>query len=179
MKTSYLFLSDSFEQIEALTIIDILRRADIPVESVSMNSSLEVRSSHGVEVKADRLFVKEELADANYLILPGGSTKLNEYDDLKSLLVEHAKRGGVVAAICAAPMVLGGIGLLEGKRATCFPGFEQYLRGATFVDDQVVQDGAIITANGPASSLKFSYTLVEQIKGEEVAAAIMSQMMYR
>lgn len=178
MKTSYIFLSDNFEQIEALAIVDILRRAQIPTKTISMNSTLEVRSSHGVTVLADALFDRGELSDADYLILPGGSTKLNEYEQFKELLVEHAERGGCIAAICAAPMVLGGIGLLKGKRATCYPGFEQYLDGATFVDEAVVVDGSITTANGPASSLKFAYELVRQICGEQLATTIQQQMMY-
>ncbi len=179
MKTSYIFLSNSFEDIEAMAVIDILRRAQIPVVSISMNETLEVESSHGVTVLADRLFSKSELADADYLILPGGSVKLNDYCDLKELLKEHNDKGGHIAAICAAPMVLGGIGLLDGKRATCYPGFEEYLIGASFVDQAVVTDGTITTANGPASTLEFAYTLVEQICGEECAALIKRQMMWR
>ncbi len=179
MKTSYIFLSDSVEEIEAMAVIDILRRADVPLVTISMNDTLEVKASHGVTILADELFVKSEIVDADYLILPGGSTKLNEYDELKSLLVEHAEKGGRVAAICAAPMVLGGVGLLEGKRATCYPGFEQYLEGATFVDEPVVVDGSTITANGPASSLMFAYTLVEHICGVESSDTLQQQMMYR
>ncbi|MFI3306481.1 MAG: DJ-1 family glyoxalase III [Rikenellaceae bacterium] len=178
MKTSYIFLSDGFEEIEALSVVDILRRAEISIITLSMNDTLTVKSSHGVTVVADALFRGSDLSDGDYLILPGGSTKLNEYDDLKLLLRSHADRGGRIAAICAAPMVLGGISLLDGKRATCYPGFEKYLVGATFVDEGVVVDGAIITANGPASSLKFAYTIVEQIVGAEVAATIRQQMIY-
>ncbi|MFI3286442.1 MAG: DJ-1 family glyoxalase III [Rikenellaceae bacterium] len=179
MKTSYIFLSDSFEDIEAIAIIDIMRRAQIPVESVSMNSSLEVTSSHSITVKADRLFDKQSLNSAEYLILPGGSTKLNEYDELKTLLVEHNAANGRIAAICAAPMVLGGIGLLQGKRATCYPGFEKYLTGATFIDAAVVVDGSIVTSNGPASTLKFAYALVKELCGAHQAAIIQQQMMYK
>ncbi len=178
MKTSYIFLSDSFEEIEALAVIDILRRANIPIQSVSMNSGLEVTSSRQVTIKADMLFTKESLGDAEYLILPGGSTKLNDYEELKELLTEHAEQGGKIAAICAAPMVLGGIGLLEGKRATCYPGFEDYLTGATFVNEPVVVDGTTITSNGSASSLLFAYALVEQLMGEQIASKIKEQMMF-
>ncbi len=178
MKTSYLFLSDCVEEIEALAVIDVFRRAEIPLTTVSMNSTLVVKTSHGVTMCADRLFDREHIVDANYLILPGGSTKLNDYKDLKTLLLEHAEGGGHIAAICAAPMVLGGIGLLEGKRATCYPGFEEYLQGATFVDEAVVVDGAITTANGAGSALKFAYTLVEQICGAECADQIKAQMMF-
>lgn len=178
-KISYLFLSDSVEDIEAIAVVDILRRAHIPIQTVSMNSTLEVISSHGICIKADTLFDKEMFHDADYLILPGGSTKLNEYDHLKELLKEHYERGGGIAAICAAPMVLGGIGLLNGKRATCFPGFEESLSGAIFVDEPVVVDGSTITANGPAAALKFAYTLVEQICSKERVEIIKKQMMFK
>lgn len=178
MKTSYIFLSNSFEDIEAMAVIDILRRAEIPVVTISMNNTLEVKSSHGVTVLADALFSKSELSDANYLILPGGSTRLNDYAELKDLLVEHNAKDGHIAAICAAPMVLGGLGLLDGKRATCYPGFECYLTGATVVKESVVVDGTITTANGPASSLAFAYTLVAQIRGEECAETLKKQMLF-
>lgn len=178
MKTSYIFLSDYFEEIEALAVVDILRRAEIPTQTISMNETLEVLSSHGVVVKADALFVDTCFDAADYLILPGGSVKLNDYPELKALLVAHAESDGRIAAICASPMVLGGIGLLDGKRATCYPGFESYLEGATFIDEAVVIDGTTITANGPASSLQFAYALVELICDEVKATIIKKQMMY-
>lgn len=178
MKNSYIFLSDCVEEIEALAVIDILRRAGVPIVTISMNDSLEIASSHGVTIKADKLFSEVDFSDAEYLIMPGGSTKLNDYEELKSLLLEHNKRGGKIAAICAAPMVLGGLGLLDGKQATCYPGFEECLSGATFIDQSVVVDGTITTANGPASSLKFAYELVRQMCGEEMVATLQKQMMY-
>ncbi len=184
MKKSYIFLSEGFEDIEAIAIIDILRRAEIPVESVSMNDTLEVNSSHGVVIKADTLFAdcKSELSDALCLILPGGSMKLNEYDELKTLVKEHNDKGAMLAAICAAPSVLGAAGVLEGRKATCYPSFEQYLIGADVADDvskvDVVVDENIITGNGPASTLKFAYRVVEEICGAEKADSIKQQMMY-
>lgn len=178
MKTSYIFLSDGFEEIEALAVVDILRRAQIPTKTISMNATLEVHSSHGVTLFADELFTGAKFEDADYLILPGGSTKLNEYEDFKALLLKHSAEGGRIAAICAAPMVLGGIGLLRGLRATCYPGFEEYLQGATFVAESVVVDGTTITANGPASSLKFAYAIVEQVCGAESAENIRHQMCF-
>ncbi len=177
MKQSYIFLSDCFEEIEALAVIDVLRRAEVPIKTISMNDSLTVQASHGVTVIADALFAESNFSDADYLILPGGSTRLNDYAELKSLLVEHAQRGGRLAAICAAPMVLGGLGLLDGKRATCYPGFEDMLGSATFVAESVVVDGTTITANGPASSLKFAFALVEQICGEGSSERLKQQMM--
>ncbi|MFI3270112.1 MAG: DJ-1 family glyoxalase III [Rikenellaceae bacterium] len=179
MKTTYIFLSDSVEEIEALAAIDILRRAQVPIISVSMNETLTVLSSHGVTIAADVLFAECDFSDADYLILPGGSTRLNDYDELKSLLVAHNQRGGRLAAICAAPMVLGGLGLLDGKRATCYPGFEGMLGSATFVAEPVVVDGSTITANGAGSAMAFGYALVEQICGEQRSVEIQQQMMFK
>ncbi len=178
MKKSFIFLSDGFEEIEALAVIDILRRADMAVVTISMNSVLEVTSSRGVKVIADALYDNNLLIDADYLILPGGSTRLNEYPELKKMLLEHNNKNGMIAAICAAPMVLGGLGLLNGKRATCYPGFEQYLEGAIFVNEKVVIDGNIITGNGPASALAFGFAIVEHACGKDVSARIMGDMIY-
>lgn len=179
MAASYLFLSTGFEEIEALASIDILRRAEIDLRTVSMEETLSVRGSHGVSVEADMLFDADALQDAEYLILPGGSTRLNDFEELKSAILRHTERGGSVAAICAAPMVLGGLGLLRGKSVTCYPGFESYLEGATFVDQPVVVCGEIITANGPAASMEFAFALVAKIKGEETARSIAKMMMVR
>ncbi len=178
MKNNYIFLSDGFEEIEVLAVVDILRRAEIPTITVSMNENLEVTSSRNVTVIADTLFNYNDYLDASYLILPGGSTRLNDYTELKELLLEYNNKGGRIAAICAAPMVLGCLGLLEGKNATCYPGFEQYLQGATFVNAPVVVDGTMVTANGPAAALAFGYKLVEIICGKEVSDRIKEQMMY-
>lgn len=176
MKTSYIFLSNSFEDIEALAVIDILRRAQVPIISVSMEESVQVTTSHAVTVLADALFSDIDFTDADTLILPGGSPRLNEFDNLKALLSAHHGR---IAAICAAPMVLGGLGLLNGKRATCYPGFEKYLTGAELVTAPVVVDGNITTGNGPAAALAFSYALVEQICGIEKANTLRLQMGYK
>ncbi len=179
MATNYLFLSTGFEEVEALAPLDVLRRAGIDVCSVSMEGSLAVRGSHGVTVEADMLFDVAALEGAEYLILPGGSTRLNEFEELKKALLKHVDEGGSVAAICAAPMVLGGLGLLAGKEATCYPGFEGYLTGATFVDRSVVLSGTTITANGAGSAIEFALALVAQIKGKEVADSIAKAMMVR
>ncbi len=179
MKTSYIFLSDCVEDIEALAVIDILRRAEIPTVTISMNPTRQVTTSHGVTITADALFDDVEFSDADYLILPGGSTRLNDYESLKELLVEHNNRSGRIAAICAAPMVLGGLGLLEGKRATCYPGFEEYLRGAELVDAPVVVDGSTITANGPGAAMAFGYALVEAICDAQLSEKLQAQMMYK
>lgn len=179
MATNYLFLSTGFEEIEAIATIDILRRAEVELTTVSMEGDIQVAGSHGVTIMADALFEDVNLDCAGYLILPGGSTRLNEFEPLRAALARHAEAGRPLAAICAAPMVLGGLGLLDGKRATCYPGFEQYLTGAIFIDDSVVSHGSLVTANGPAAAIGFALELVAQIKGEAAADVIARAMMLR
>lgn len=174
----YIFLSDGFEEIEALATVDILRRGGVDVTTVSMNNDCRVMSSHGIAVCADCLFANADYTNAEMLILPGGSTKLNEYDCLKALLKEHNAKDGKIAAICAAPMVLGGIGLLQGRRATCYPGFEQYMDGAEYTSQLVTIDGNITTGRGPAATLPFAYTLLADLKGERISKVVQDGMIY-
>ncbi|MDR1023563.1 MAG: DJ-1/PfpI family protein [Prevotellaceae bacterium] len=178
MKTTYVFLTTGFEEVEALATVDVLRRAGLDVKTVSVEDSKRVVASHRVEVTADLLFGEADFGSAELLALPGGTTRLNEFEELKKLLLTFGKAGGKIAAICAAPMVLGGLGLLNGKKATCYPGFEKFLTGATLATEQpVVVDGNIVTGKGPAFSLEFALTLVELIAGKakrsEVAAGLL------
>lgn len=178
MKTIYVFLTTGFEEVEALAAVDVLRRAGLNVKTVSVESSRQVVASHRVEVTADLLFGEADFGDAELLVLPGGTTRLNEFEQLKKLLLDFDKTGGTIAAICAAPMVLGGLGLLNGKKATCYPGFEKFLTGATLATDRpVVTDGNIVTGKGPAFALEFALTLVEALAGkakrDEVAAGLL------
>ncbi|MDR1343706.1 MAG: DJ-1/PfpI family protein [Prevotellaceae bacterium] len=167
MKTTYVFLTTGFEEVEALAPVGVLRRVGLNVKTVSVEDSKQVASSHRVEVTADLLFGEADFSCAELLVLPGGTTRLNEFEELKKLLLTFGKAGGKIAAICAAPMVLGGLGLLSGKKATCYPGFEKFLTGATLATEQsVVVDGSIVTGKGPAFSLEFALTLVELIAGK-------------
>ena len=130
----YLFLATGFEECEALGIVDTCRRAGLEVNIVSITGELVVRSAHGVGICADTLFEDNDYTNATMLALPGGipgATNLYAYAPLRELLIEHAKAGKALAAICAAPLVLGLLGLLKGKKATCYPGFEDKLIGAT------------------------------------------------
>lgn len=134
----YEFLATGFEEVEALAPVDILRRGGVEIKTVSVTGDLLVESAHGVAIKADLLFEDADLASADLLLLPGGlpgATNLNEHEGLRKALVGQNERGGRIAAICAAPLVLGGLGLLNGKKATCYPGFEKYLTGATYTAD--------------------------------------------
>ena len=170
----YLFLANGFEEIEALCPLDLLRRAGVEVTTVGIGGE-RVCGSHGITVEAD---IPEGLfADASpdMIILPGGmpgSRHLDESRTVDVALKAASRRGAYIAAICAAPMVLGHRGLLEGKRATCFPGFEGELAGATIASERVVRDGNVITAAGMGVALDFGLALVAVLKGEEEAARL-------
>lgn len=167
----YLFLANGFEEIEALAPLDLLRRAGLEVTAVGIGGD-RIVGSHGITVEAD---IPEGLfADAapDMIILPGGmpgSRNLDECRTVDVALKAAARRGAFIAAICAAPMVLGHRGLLQGKRAVCFPGFEKELSGATIATERVVRDGNIITAAGMGVAIDFGLALVAALKGEDVA----------
>lgn len=168
MKGVYIFLIGGFEEIEAIGTIDILRRGGVDVKSVSLEDGIQVTGSHGIKVESDMMFESIELTAAEMLIIPGGTPKYNDHEGLKKAVDAFAKEGKPVAAICAAPMVLGGLGLLEGKKATAYPGFTQYLKGAEVLDKQaVVVDGSIITGRGPSLVFDFALEILKKLKGEE------------
>ncbi len=178
MASVFVFLTTGFEEIEALATIDVLRRAKLDVQSVSLTGDKLVQGAHQVTVQADTLFEQVDCAQADMLVVPGGTTKFNEHEAFKQQLLAFAQKGGKVAAICASPMVLGGLGLLQGKNATCYPGFESYLTGAQLQTDRaVVIDGTITTGRGPGLTIPFALALVEQLAGaavrDEVAAGLL------
>lgn len=182
MAKVYEFLATGFEDIEALIPLDIMRRGGVDFKTVSITGSKAVETSHGVTITADLLFEEADFSDADLLMLPGGlpgATNLNGHDGLKKLLLEHAGKGKMVGAICAAPMVLGGLGLLKGKRATCYPGFEKYLDGAEYTAELYTRDGNITTGEGPAATLPYAYALLGELAGEQTADQIATGMMYK
>ncbi len=165
--TTFLFLTDGFEEIESLATVDILRRADIEVKTVSLTKNKVVTGGHNIPVTADTLFEEVDFAAAELLIIPGGTTEFDNHAGLKSKIKAQLKAEKPVAAICAAPMVLGGLGILEGKKATCYPGFEKYLTGASIQDGAgVVVDGLITTGRGPGLAMEFALQLVENLAGK-------------
>jgi len=177
----YVFLAQGFEPIEAITPIDMLRRAQIEVTSVSISDSLSVRAAHGVTVQADALFRDLDFRDAEMLVLPGGqpgTTNLSRFEPLCSLLKEAPKRGIELAAICAAPSVLEGLGLLDGLKATIYPGCALGTGGACFTDAFTERDGSVTTAVGPAAALAFGARLITVLRGEAVSDAVLKAMQY-
>ena len=182
MAKVYTFLANGFEEIEAMAPIDILRRGGVDIKTVSITGSEYVESAHGVTVKADMKFEDaDNFDDADILLLPGGmpgSTNLNEHEGVRHALIAQHERGKRIGAICAAPMVLGSTGLLKGKKATCSPGFEKYLTGATYTAELVQEDGNIITGEGPAAVLPYAYRILNYLAGEEKSATIQADMRY-
>ncbi len=178
MANVFVFLIDGFEEIEALATVDVLRRAQLAVQTVSLTGNRQVAGGHGVAVQADVLFEETDFGAAHMLVVPGGTVKYAEHEGLKQRLLAFAQQGGKVAAICASPAVLGSVGLLQGKNATCYPGFEQFLTGAHLQTDRaVVVDGLVTTGRGPGLTLDFALALVEQLAGkakrDEVARGLL------
>ena len=181
MAKAYEFLANGFEDIEALAPVDILRRSGVEVKIVSIGDSIEVESAHGVTVKADMLFADADFADADLLLIPGGmpgAKNIDEHEGVRRAVMRQAEAGRLVGAICAGPMVLGHLGLLRDRRATCYPGFEDQLESAEYTAALCTVDGNIITGKGPGASFEYGYTLVTLLKGERVAEALKKGMMY-
>jgi protein deglycase len=180
MKKAFVHLAMGFEEIEALTIVDVLRRAQIPTLMVSVAGQLEVTGAHNITVVADILFEEADYSEALILILPGGmpgSNNLNAHEGLKKRLKEFHAKGEKIAAICAAPLVLGGLGMLQGVDAVCFPGYEERLTGATIRYDPALKSGNIITGRGAGTALDFALTIVKDIKGEAEADQLARSML--
>lgn len=182
MKESFVFLADGFEEVEALTAVDVLRRAGMPVRTVSISSSLQVTGAHGISVKADAIYESTLFGNPGWLILPGGlpgADNLYKFAPLQGLLHQQAESAeGHIAAICAAPaVVLGKLGLLKGHKATCYPGFENMLEGAEYVDARVVVDGKFVLGNGPASALEWALAIVRVQLGQQKSRNVANGML--
>ena len=170
----YVFLADGFEIIEALAPVDMLTRAKIDVKTVGVTGKV-VKSSCGVQVVSDIEIGDFEFYDVQAIVLPGGmpgTLNLENNEKLQGVIDNAVNINIPVCAICAAPSILGHKGLLKGKQATCFPGFEDALEGAEIVDNGVVCDGNFITAKGAGVSVDFGLEIVKKLKGEDIALEI-------
>ena len=156
MGTVYVFFADGFEEIEAFTSVDVMRRAGLNVEMITVTPDEIVKGAHGVPVLCDKNIVN--------------------CDDLRRLILRFAEENKPIAAICAAPMVLGKLGLLKGKKATCYPGFEQYLEGADCTGAMVEKDGNVITGKGPGAAMEFALAVVELLQGKDKVAELKEAM---
>lgn len=181
MAKVYMFLANGSEEIESLIPVDVFRRGGVEVKTVSITGSEYVEMAHGVVLKADMKFEDADFSDADLLMLPGGlpgATNLNEHEEVRKAVLSQYESGKLVAAICAAPMVFGSLGIVEGKRATCYPGFEKYLTGAEYTHELCTVDGNVVTGEGPAATLPYAYTLLAMLTTEQTAHAVAEGMMY-
>ena len=161
MAKVYEFLANGFEEVEGLAPIDILRRGGVDIKTVSVTGS--------------------EYVETDMLLLPGGlpgATNLRDHEGVCAALKAQAAKGGRIGAICAAPLVLGHLGLLEGRYATCYPGFEKFMTGAHYTHELFTIDGNIITGEGPAATLPYSYEILRMFKGDDTVASLKEGMMY-
>lgn len=175
------FLATGFEEIEAIAPVDIMRRAGLDARTVSIYDTPLVSGAHGIPVQADMTLGQVDFGQVELMVLPGGlpgATNLDACVPLREALLRQAGAGRPVAAICAAPLVLGHLGLLKGKRATCYPGVEHELEGAQCTGALVEVDGNIVTGKGPAAAFEFGFALVELLKEQEASMPLRDGMLY-
>lgn len=182
MAKVYIFLADGFEEIEALTVVDLLRRAGIEINMVSITGKQEVTGSHKISVLADVLFEDTDFDDADMIVLPGGmpgTLNLMEHEGLDKLLKNFHRVNKNIAAICAAPSVLASKGILTGKKATCYPGIESKLTDSTVLAQDVVEDGNVITSRGFGTAIDFALAIIKKLTDENKAREMANQIVYR
>lgn len=176
-----MFFAEGTEEVEALAVIDILRRAGVAVRIVSVTGDKTVTGAHGIRVVADVLIEEVDFSKAAMLVLPGGlpgAYNLAAHEGLAEGIKRQYKAGKPLAAICAAPLVYGRMGLLKGKKATCYPGFEDDLKDATYTGSLVEEDGLFITGKGPAAVFEFGHAIAARLVGEEKATDVTNGMLY-
>lgn len=182
MKKIVVFLAEGLEEIEGLTVVDLLRRAGLEVKTASLSREKEVTGAHQITVKADACLEEIDFDGIDGVVLPGGmpgTLHLAEHEGVNQVIRAFGEQGKLVAAICAAPTVLGKAGLLQDKKATCYPGMEEELIGANVCRDEVVRDGNIVTSRGVGTAIPFALTLTEYFLGKEKAREIGDSIVYK
>ena len=172
------FFAKGFEEIEALAVVDVLRRGKVDVVMVGVEEK-RVESARGIQIEMDQLLSEVNIQEIGMLVLPGGKgvEKLEESVRLKEIIRTFEKENKYITAICAAPSLLGKLGILQGHKATCYPGFEKYLEGATYTGERVVESGKVITGIGVGAALHFGLKLLEVLKGKEESEKIRKAML--
>jgi len=184
MAKVYVFLANGFEDVEALIPIDVLRRGGVEVITVSTTGDTQiVETAHQVQIVADAMFEDCDFSDADLLMLPGGmpgASNLYAHSGVRDAVLRQHAAGKRIAAICAAPaVVLGQLGILKGKKATCYPGFEKMLDGASYTADLCTVDGNIITGEGPAAAFPYAYEILAQLVDKTAAEQIAEGMRFK
>ena len=178
----FIHLATGFEEVEALTCVDVLRRGGADALMVSVTGEKTVTGAHGIRVEADVLFEEADYGFCEMIVLPGGmpgATNLRDHEGLTAQIKDFASAGKPLAAICAAPLALAAHGALEGKKATIYPGMEEYLTGATPTGDDVTVDGNVITGKGPALAMEFALQLVETLRGRKVKEDVAKRLLVK
>lgn len=181
MSSIILFLADGFEELEALSVVDILRRGNADITTMSINNKKEVIGKSDVKIAADKVFDKDTALGADMIILPGGGVgteNLKNSQDVIEVIKCFADNNKKISAICAAPSVLGVNGVLRGYKAICYPGFEKFLEGAEITDKNVVCDRNIITSKGPGTAIDFALAILESLKGKESKETVRKGLLY-
>ncbi len=181
MSKVLIFLADGHEEIEALTVVDLLRRAGIDITMVSMNPDRNVTGSHNIRINADITLAEADFDSADMLVLPGGmpgTLNLEANELLMSKVEDFNNAGKYIAAICAAPTVFGHKGLLKGRKACCYPGMHDQLTGAEVSFDKVCADGNIITSRGLGTAIEFALMIISRLSGQAVADKIANSVVY-
>lgn len=174
-------MSNGYEEVEALIPVDVLRRAGVDIQMVSVTGDIMVVSAHGVSIKADALIDDIDISDADLLMIPGGlpgAENLCNHPQVREAIAKQYEAGRLVSAICAGPMIFGSLGISKGKRCTCYPGFEDHLEGAQYTEELVTVDGNVITGEGPAAAFPYAYTICEILCGKATAQSLRDGMMY-
>ncbi|HDK7174888.1 TPA: DJ-1/PfpI family protein [Clostridium botulinum] len=165
------FIAEGFEEIEALTVVDVLRRANIQCDMCSITSNKEIKGAHNILVNVDKTLEEIKSNEYNGLVIPGGmpgATNLRDNNKLIDLVKEFNKDKKLIAAICAGPIVLSKANIIKGKEVTSYPGFEEDLKEGLYKEDLVVQDGNIITSRGPSAVMYFAFRILENFKKDSV-----------
>lgn len=181
MKKIGIFMADGCEEIEGLAVVDVARRAKIEIVMISVSGKKEVTGSHGIVFHADAMSTEVEYEKLDGIVLPGGmpgTLNLGADETVGQVIRQFALNGKLVAAICAAPSVLGAAGLLNGKNATCHAGFEEKLIGANVLTDNVVTDGNIITSRGMGTAIDFALAIAAYLTDDQTADHVREALMY-
>lgn len=181
MANTLIFLATGFEEIEGLMVVDLLRRAKLDIQTVSITGDIMVTGSHGITVKADTLIENVDFSKADALVLPGGmpgTRNLQAHSLLNEELKKANEAGKLLCAICAAPLVLGTNHILEGKNACCYPGFEEELLGAITNENPVTHDGNTITSRGLGTAIAFAGEIIATLSSKENADQVLESIIY-
>lgn len=182
MSKAAVFFGTGYEEIEALTVVDILRRADVETTMVSITKDRSVTGSHSISVAMDAILSEVEFDGLDVLVLPGGMPGTKNLEACEALMQQvdaFMEQGRVVAAICAAPSILGHRGFLKGRKACSFPNFESHLEGAEVMDQPAVIDGNIVTGRGMGAAVPFALAILEKLQGKEAADKMAENIMFR